>query len=165
MGGRQIRLLALLLSVFSSQMQALSQGLWVLRAEMGVAWHILGAGGFRAVALYTNISLSLKRGKWLVFANQATYINFCKIKHGIHTHYTQHMSTHTHTCPHTHTHAHAHAHAHAHTHAHAHAHTHTHTHRCLPRVHVIRLSVSGTVEPHPPKHVCSPLMHMTLMSM
>ena len=25
-------------------MQALSQGLWVLCAEMGVAWHILGAG-------------------------------------------------------------------------------------------------------------------------
>ena len=43
-GGREIRLLAVLLSVFSSQMQALSQGLWVLCAEMGVAWHILGAG-------------------------------------------------------------------------------------------------------------------------
>ena len=42
-GGREIRLLAVLLSVFSSQMQALSQGLWVLCAEMGVAWHILGA--------------------------------------------------------------------------------------------------------------------------
>ena len=40
----KIRLLAVLLSVFSSQMQALSQGLWVLCAEMGVAWHILGAG-------------------------------------------------------------------------------------------------------------------------
>ena len=26
------------------RMQALSQGLWVLRAEMGVAWHILGVG-------------------------------------------------------------------------------------------------------------------------
>ena len=37
----EIRLLALLLSVFSSQMQALSQDLWVLCAEMGVA---LGAG-------------------------------------------------------------------------------------------------------------------------
>ena len=43
-GGREIRLLAVLLSVFSSQMQALSQGLWVLCSEMGVAWHILGAG-------------------------------------------------------------------------------------------------------------------------
>ena len=39
-----LRLLAVLLSVFSSQMQVLSQGLWVLCAEMGVAWHILGAG-------------------------------------------------------------------------------------------------------------------------
>ena len=28
----------------SNQMQALSQGLWVLCAEMGVAWHMLGAG-------------------------------------------------------------------------------------------------------------------------
>ena len=36
--------LALLLSVFSSQKQALSQGLWFLCADMGVAWHILGAG-------------------------------------------------------------------------------------------------------------------------
>ena len=43
-GGWEIRPLAVLLSVFSSQMQALSQGLWVLCAEMGVAWHILGAG-------------------------------------------------------------------------------------------------------------------------
>ena len=43
-GGREIRLLTVLLSVFSSQMQALSQGLWVLCAKMGVAWHILGAG-------------------------------------------------------------------------------------------------------------------------
>ena len=40
----EIRLLALLLSVFSSQMQAFSQGLWVLCSEIGVAWHILGAG-------------------------------------------------------------------------------------------------------------------------
>ena len=32
-------------------MQALSKGLWVLCTEMSVAWHILGAGGFRAVAL------------------------------------------------------------------------------------------------------------------
>ena len=40
-GGWEIRLLAVLLSVFSSQMQALSQGLWVLCAKMGVAWHIL----------------------------------------------------------------------------------------------------------------------------
>ena len=40
----EIRLLAVLLSVFSSQMQALRQGLWVLCAEIGVAWHILGAG-------------------------------------------------------------------------------------------------------------------------
>ena len=39
-----IRLLAVLLSVFSRQMQALSQGLWVLCAEMSVAWHILSAG-------------------------------------------------------------------------------------------------------------------------
>ena len=38
------RLLAVLLSVFFSQMQAHIQGLWVLCAEMGVAWHILGAG-------------------------------------------------------------------------------------------------------------------------
>ena len=45
-GGREIRLLAVLLSVFCSQMQVLSQGLWVLCAEMGVAWHILGAGEF-----------------------------------------------------------------------------------------------------------------------
>ena len=43
-GGREIRLLAVLLSVFSIQMQALSQGLGVLCAEMSVAWHILGAG-------------------------------------------------------------------------------------------------------------------------
>ena len=43
-GVREIRLLAVLLSVFSSQMQVLSHGLWVLCAEMGVAWHILGAG-------------------------------------------------------------------------------------------------------------------------
>ena len=43
-GGREIRLLAVLLSVLSSQMQSLSLGLWVLCAEMGVAWHILGAG-------------------------------------------------------------------------------------------------------------------------
>ena len=40
----EILLLAVLLSVFSSQMQALSQGLWVLCSEMGVAWHILDAG-------------------------------------------------------------------------------------------------------------------------
>ena len=34
-------------------MQAYSQGLWVLCAEIGVAWHILRAGDldFRAVAL------------------------------------------------------------------------------------------------------------------
>ena len=38
------RLLAVLLSMFFSQMQVHSQGLWVLCAEMGVAWHILGAG-------------------------------------------------------------------------------------------------------------------------
>ena len=43
-GGREIRLLAVLLSVFSSQMQAHSQGLWFLCAEIGVAWHILGVG-------------------------------------------------------------------------------------------------------------------------
>ena len=40
----EILLLAVLLSVFSSQMQALSQGLLVLCAEIGVTWHILGAG-------------------------------------------------------------------------------------------------------------------------
>ena len=40
----EIRLLAVLLSVFSSKMQALNKGLWVLCAEMSVAWHILGAG-------------------------------------------------------------------------------------------------------------------------
>ena len=40
----EIRLLAVLLSLFSSQMQALSQDLWVVCAEIGVAWHILGAG-------------------------------------------------------------------------------------------------------------------------
>ena len=44
-GGWEIRpLVAVLLSVFFSQKQALSQGLWVLCAEMGVAWCILGAG-------------------------------------------------------------------------------------------------------------------------
>ena len=36
--------MTVLLSVFSSQMQAFSQGLWVLCAEMSVAWHMLGAG-------------------------------------------------------------------------------------------------------------------------
>ena len=40
----EFRLLDVLLSVFSSLMQALSQGLWVLCAEIGVAWHILDAG-------------------------------------------------------------------------------------------------------------------------
>ena len=40
----EFRLLAVLLSVFSRQVQAISQGLWVICAEMGVAWHILGAG-------------------------------------------------------------------------------------------------------------------------
>ena len=40
----EFRLLAVLLSVFSSQMQVLSEGLWVLCAQMGVAWHILDAG-------------------------------------------------------------------------------------------------------------------------
>ena len=40
----KIRLLAVLLSVFSRQMQALSKGMWVLCAEMGVAWHIRDAG-------------------------------------------------------------------------------------------------------------------------
>ena len=39
----EFRLLPVLLSVFSRQMQALSQGLWVLGSEMGVALHILGA--------------------------------------------------------------------------------------------------------------------------
>ena len=38
------RLLAVLLSVFFSQMQAHSQGLRGFCAEMGVALHILGAG-------------------------------------------------------------------------------------------------------------------------
>ena len=38
------RILAVLLSVFFSQVQAHSKGLWVFCAEMGVAWHILGAG-------------------------------------------------------------------------------------------------------------------------
>ena len=40
----EIRLLAVLLPLFSRQMQVVSQRLWVLDAEMGVAWHILGAG-------------------------------------------------------------------------------------------------------------------------
>ena len=40
----EIRLLAVLFSVFSRQIQALSQGGWVLCTEIGVAWHILGAG-------------------------------------------------------------------------------------------------------------------------
>ena len=40
----EIRLLAVLLSVLSSQIQALSQGLWVFCAEIGVAWHILDSG-------------------------------------------------------------------------------------------------------------------------
>ena len=40
----EFRLLAVLLTVFSRQMQAVSQRLWVLGAEMGVAWHILGVG-------------------------------------------------------------------------------------------------------------------------
>ena len=43
-GGWAIRVGAVLPSVFFRQMQALSQGLWVLCAEMGVAWHILGVG-------------------------------------------------------------------------------------------------------------------------
>ena len=43
-GRREVGLLAVLLSVFFSRMQPLSQGLWVLCAEMGVAWHILGVG-------------------------------------------------------------------------------------------------------------------------
>ena len=44
MGGQEVGLLAVLLSVFFSRMQPLSQGLWVLCAEMGVAWHIYGVG-------------------------------------------------------------------------------------------------------------------------
>ena len=36
--------MAVLLSVFFSRMQALSQGLWVLFDEMGVALRILGVG-------------------------------------------------------------------------------------------------------------------------
>ena len=43
-GGREVGLLAVLLSMFFSRMQPLSQGLWVLCAEMGVAWRILGVG-------------------------------------------------------------------------------------------------------------------------
>ena len=43
-GGWEVGLLAVLLSVFFSQMEAHSQELWVLCAEMGVAWHILGTG-------------------------------------------------------------------------------------------------------------------------
>ena len=39
----EIRLLAVLLSVFSRQMQAICQGLRVLYVEMGVAWHFLCA--------------------------------------------------------------------------------------------------------------------------
>ena len=39
----EFRLLAVLLTVFSRQMHAVSQRLWVLGAEMGVAWYILGA--------------------------------------------------------------------------------------------------------------------------
>ena len=42
--GLAIRVGAVLLSVFVRRMQALSLGLWVLCAEMGVAWHILGVG-------------------------------------------------------------------------------------------------------------------------
>ena len=38
------RLLAVLLSVFFSQIQALSQGLQVHCAEMGVGWDIPGVG-------------------------------------------------------------------------------------------------------------------------
>ena len=40
----EFRLLDVLLTVFSCQMQVLSQGLWFLCAEIGVAWHILDAG-------------------------------------------------------------------------------------------------------------------------
>ena len=40
----EIRLLAVLLSVFSRQKQAITQVLWVLCSEMGVAWLIVGAG-------------------------------------------------------------------------------------------------------------------------
>ena len=43
-GGREVGLLAVLLSMFFSRMQALSHGLWVLCAEMDVAWRILGVG-------------------------------------------------------------------------------------------------------------------------
>ena len=43
-GGWAIRLVAALLSMFFSRMQALSQGLWVLCVEMGVDWCIVGAG-------------------------------------------------------------------------------------------------------------------------
>ena len=50
-GGWEIRLLAVLPSVFSSQMQALSQGLWVLCAEMGGLAYPRCRRGFRAVAL------------------------------------------------------------------------------------------------------------------
>ena len=35
---------AAFISVFVRRMQALSQGLWVLCAQVGGAWHILGVG-------------------------------------------------------------------------------------------------------------------------
>ena len=44
MGWQEVGLLAVLLCVFFSRMQPLSEGLWVLCAEMGVAWRILGVG-------------------------------------------------------------------------------------------------------------------------
>ena len=64
-GGREIRLVAVLLSVFFSQMQAPSQGLWVLCAKMGSKPRVVGSlcqngcglahprrgRGFRPVAL------------------------------------------------------------------------------------------------------------------
>ena len=43
-GRREIRAVAVLLFVFFSRMQDLSQELWVLYIEMGVAWCIVGEG-------------------------------------------------------------------------------------------------------------------------
>ena len=43
-GGWEVTVVAVLLSVVFRQKQALSHGLWVLCAKMGVAWCILGVG-------------------------------------------------------------------------------------------------------------------------
>ena len=42
--GWENQLVVLFLSLFCRRMQTPSQALWVLCAEMGVAWHILGVG-------------------------------------------------------------------------------------------------------------------------